>query len=301
MEDKKELNKILLGEEGADRSAKTKKMILFVVIAIIVVLILLVVVFFLTRPEQKEPMANTDSSIEKMDAMHNPALDNSLDSNDDFNQVPIDDMSKTEEENKFDKIVQDIKSKQLASNPPITKENTQDSKQEKAPSTQTSPIEEKTTTLPNNTQDHMQAGILDHAQNTQAKKPTPSTPKETTTPKAKTAPEAKATKAPASKATTPKTANTATAPKAKAPAKEAKNGTPATAGYYLQVGAFSKTPNKEFLNKISKYSYRTQSTIDNNQTITKYLIGPYPSRAGADKDIAKITADITKPIHIQVK
>ena len=55
------------------------------------------------------------------------------------------------------------------------------------------------------------------------------------------------------------------------------NGDIAENGYYLQVGAFSKTPNRAFLDTLNNYSYRTQEIMINSNVITRYLVGPYRS------------------------
>lgn len=284
MEEKKELNKILLGDENNHQSSKTKKMILMIIIAIVVILILLIIFWKMTREEPKEQSMTTDTSIEKMDALHsNEALDN----NDDFENMSIDDMSKTEEENKFDKIVQDIKSKQLANNQEASQNNTDQAKVQ--------PKEEKPLVSQN-----VQSNAPE--QKPQAKetlKETKKVTKETKQPLASKAHEdkkvQKQTPPPAQK---PKQKSTATTP---VKTSSAKNGSAASPGHYLQIGAFTKTPNKEFLEKISKYNYRTQTSLINGQTITKYLIGPYQSRTDANRDVLKITTEIGKPVHIQIK
>ena len=78
------------------------------------------------------------------------------------------------------------------------------------------------------------------------------------------------------------------------------NGDIAENGVYLQVGAFSKTPNKQFLNSINKYSYRVQEIMINSKVITRYLIGPYPNRNAAQKDVSSISRDITTPVLLEI-
>lgn len=79
------------------------------------------------------------------------------------------------------------------------------------------------------------------------------------------------------------------------------NGDIATSGYYLQVGAFSKAPNRNFINKLDKYSYRTQEIMINSKVIVRYLIGPYNSRAAAQKDYDSVARNITTPVYLQVQ
>lgn len=80
------------------------------------------------------------------------------------------------------------------------------------------------------------------------------------------------------------------------------NGDLAENGYYLQVGAFSKTPNKAFLDSINNYSYRIQEIMINSSVITRYLVGPYKSREDAQKDYERVSRDIaTKPVYLLVQ
>ncbi|PAF54138.1 hypothetical protein BKH42_02695 [Helicobacter sp. 13S00482-2] len=277
MEEKKELNEILLGDSNNNQSSKTKKLFLVIIIAIVVILILLLMAWKMKSQDHQEPALAADNSIQKMDTLHNVTTGNDL--NDDFDNMPIDDMSKSDEDSKFDKIVKDIKSKQLAND-------------NQAEDTHFSPPVQDSTDemLPIDAQkDKKSLGVLDNP-TTETIKPMPKNDKTV----------------PAIKPTT-KLTTTKTVPKTKKevkPAKEAhtvKNGSNATPGYYLQVGVFNKTPNKVFMDKIKKYSYRTQTSILNGEMVTKYLIGPYKSKAEAHKNMTDITTNITKPVHVQVK
>ena len=79
------------------------------------------------------------------------------------------------------------------------------------------------------------------------------------------------------------------------------NGDIAENGYYLQVGAFSKTPNREFLDNINNYSYRTQEIMINSNVITRYLVGPYKSRDEAQRDFDRVARDIGTPVYLLVQ
>lgn len=79
------------------------------------------------------------------------------------------------------------------------------------------------------------------------------------------------------------------------------NGDIAENGYYLQVGAFSKTPNREFLNNLGNYSYRIQEIMINSNVITRYLVGPYKSREDAQKDYDRVARDIATPVYLLVQ
>lgn len=284
MEEKKELNEILLGDDNNNHTSKTKKLFLMIIIAIVVILILLIVAWKMkTGGSDQTPPETVDNSIQKLDTLHdnsNPSDDMS----DDFENMSIDDMSKSDQESKFDKIVNDIKSKQQLAN---QKEDThltppaEDSKDQMLPITEQD-HQKSTNPLDNHTTQSIK----------QAPKPITETTKREPVKKSSAKPTDK-TKKPVAK---PKEVKQPLATKPML-----KNGSNATAGHYLQVGVFNKTPNKAFMDKIKKYSYRTQTSILNGETVTKYLIGPYKSRNEASKDIAEITSNLTKPVYTQVK
>lgn len=284
MEEKKELNEILLGDDNSNHTSKTKKLFLMIIIAIVVILILLIVAWKMkTGSSDQTPPATVDNTIEKLDTLHDGS-NPSDDMNDDFENMSIDDMSKSDQESKFDKIVNDIKSKQQLAN---QKEDTH----------LTPPAEDsKDQMLPITEQDHQKStNPLDNHSVESIKQAPKSIKTETKKPESVKKQVAKPAE---NKKPLPK-AKEAKQPLAKPALKN--NGSNATAGHYLQVGVFNKTPNKAFLDKIKKYSYRTQTSVLNGETVTKYLIGPYKSRNEASKDIADITSNLTKPVYTQVK
>lgn len=79
------------------------------------------------------------------------------------------------------------------------------------------------------------------------------------------------------------------------------NGDIAENGYYLQVGAFSKTPNRAFLDNLNNYSYRVQEIMINSNVITRYLVGPYKSREEAQRDFDRVSQDIGRPVYLLVQ
>lgn len=284
MEEKKELNEILLGDDNSNHTSKTKKLFLMIIIAIVVILILLMVAWKMKTGNSSEtPPATVDNSIQKLDTLHdgsNPTDD----MNDDFENMSIDDMSKSDQESKFDKIVNDIKSKQQLAN---QKEDTH----------LTPPAEDsKDQMLPITEQDHQKSTNPLDNHSTESIKQAPKSIKTDTT---KPEPVAKQSVKPTDKNKKPVVKSKEVKQPLAKPA--LKNGSNATAGHYLQVGVFNKTPNKAFLDKIKKYSYRTQTSVLNGESVTKYLIGPYKSRNEASKDIADITSNLTKPVYTQIK
>ena len=83
------------------------------------------------------------------------------------------------------------------------------------------------------------------------------------------------------------------------PAKE-KNFTKSTTslkGYYVQIGAFTKTPNKNLLKDISKkgYDYTVYKLTIKGKIYNKVLIGSYKSRSDATRKLSQIKIDFKNP------
>lgn len=72
-------------------------------------------------------------------------------------------------------------------------------------------------------------------------------------------------------------------------------------GFYLQVGVFGGTPQKSFLDKLKNFSYKTDKIQRNGKTLTRYLIGPFPSREIAQSKINQITLEINKPVIVEIR
>lgn len=85
--------------------------------------------------------------------------------------------------------------------------------------------------------------------------------------------------------------------------KDLSNDNPLPKGVYLQVGVFGGTPNSFFLEKIEKYSYKTQKKQKNGKLLTYYLIGPYPDRSKADelKDEIIKSGIAKKPTIVEIR
>jgi len=68
-------------------------------------------------------------------------------------------------------------------------------------------------------------------------------------------------------------------------------------GYYIQIGAFTKTPSKGLLNTISKkgYNYAVHKMTIKGKLYNKVLIGPYPTRSVALKDLPKVRKNMNNP------
>lgn len=225
MDNKRELNDILIS--GDENKVRDSKKLVLLIIAIVVLLIIMAIIVMLMSQ-------NNDETI----VLPSQAVDTNI-PNDGFSNVPVDTGA---QEERFEEIVKEIKNRQNAIEP-----TTPQAPQIQAP---------------------------------QAQAPKPAAPK----------PQAQA----------PKPAIKATPKPSLSVQNRLNNGDIAENGYYLQVGAFSRTPSREFLNNIDKYSYRIQEVMVNSNIITRYLVGPYPSKAAAEKDFASVAQNIAKPVHLRV-
>lgn len=72
-------------------------------------------------------------------------------------------------------------------------------------------------------------------------------------------------------------------------------------GYYLQVGVFGGKPQQSFLNKLKNYSYKTEKIQRGEKVLTRYLIGPFPSKEIAQGKIEEITQNVNKPIVVEIR
>ncbi|MDE6886472.1 MAG: SPOR domain-containing protein [Helicobacteraceae bacterium] len=234
MNDKRELNDILLG--GEDVKSKESKKLVMLIIAIVVLIIAIAIIAMLMSSGNKNEETIVVDSTEKVDANIPQGT---------FNPINID---TNNEEEKFEQIVREIKNKQNLS--------------------------EQTPNIPQMPQ--VPEAVQQPQKATMPSKPASST---------------RTTNTPKSIVTTTK----------RPTMNRANNGDIAENGYYLQVGAFSKTPNREFLNNIDNYSYRIQEVMINSNVITRYLVGPYPSREAAQRDYDNIAREIAKPVHTQVQ
>ena len=71
--------------------------------------------------------------------------------------------------------------------------------------------------------------------------------------------------------------------------------------YYIQVGSFSQTPSKRFLNTINKHGFSYKITAPTANGTKKLLIGPYPSRTDADNALVRVKDRINKGAFIVKK
>ena len=67
-----------------------------------------------------------------------------------------------------------------------------------------------------------------------------------------------------------------------------------TSGYFVQIGAFTKKPSDKYLNTVKKagYTYTLHNETIKNIKYTKVLVGPYPNRAAATKNMPSIKSKI---------
>lgn len=72
-------------------------------------------------------------------------------------------------------------------------------------------------------------------------------------------------------------------------------------GYYLQVGVFGGNPQTSFMNKLKAFPYKSEKIQRNGKVLTRYLIGPFPSKEMAQSKVEQVTRSITKPVIVEIR
>lgn len=70
--------------------------------------------------------------------------------------------------------------------------------------------------------------------------------------------------------------------------------------FYIQVGSFTKEPNKKATDNITKngYNYTLYTVTQDGKVLNKLLIGPYPTRAKANEALGGVKNSIEKNAFI---
>ncbi|MGN8455052.1 SPOR domain-containing protein [Helicobacter pylori] len=266
MSEKERLNEVILEEEN--NGSGTKKVFLIVAIAIIILAVLLMVFWKSTRVAPKETFLQTDSGMQKIGNTKDEKKD------DEFESLNMD---SPKQEDKLDKVVDNIKKQESENSMPIQTDQAQ--------------MEMKTTEEKQESQKELKA--VEHTstqKESQAatKKETPHK-KPKATPKDKEAHKDKA-KLAVKELKVKKEAH-------KEVPKKANSKTTLTKGHYLQVGVFAHTPNKAFLQAFNQFPHK----IEDRGATKRYLIGPYKSKQEALMHADEVSKKMTKPVVIEAR
>ncbi|PUD71063.1 hypothetical protein C2R52_00110 [Helicobacter pylori] len=268
MSEKERLNEVILEEEN--NGSGTKKVFLIVAIAIIILAVLLMVFWKSTRVAPKETFLQSDSGMQKIGNTKDEKKDDEFESlNMDF----------PKQEDKLDKVVDNIKKQESENSMPIQTDQAQ--------------MEMKTTEEKQESQKELKAveSIPMSAQKefqAVAKKETPHK-KPKATPKDKEAHKDKDKHA-VKELKVKKEAH-------KEVPKKANSKTTLTKGHYLQVGVFAHTPNKAFLQAFNQFPHK----IEDRGATKRYLIGPYKSKQEALMHADEVSKKMTKPVVIEAR
>ncbi|MCQ2677718.1 SPOR domain-containing protein [Helicobacter pylori] len=268
MSEKERLNEVILEEEN--NGSGTKKVFLIVAIAIIILAVLLMVFWKSTRVAPKETFLQTDSGMQKIGNTKDEKKD------DEFESLNMD---SPKQEDKLDKVVDNIKKQESENSMPIQTDQAQ--------------MEMKTTEEKQESQKELKAveSIPMSAQKesqAMAKKETPHK-KPKATPKDKEAHKDKDKHA-VKELKVKKEAH-------KEVPKKANSKTNLTKGHYLQVGVFAHTPNKAFLQAFNQFPHK----IEDRGATKRYLIGPYKSKQEALMHADEVSKKMTKPVVIEAR
>ncbi|WP_187841459.1 SPOR domain-containing protein [Helicobacter pylori] len=268
MSEKERLNEVILEEEN--NGSGTKKVFLIVAIAIIILAVLLMVFWKSTRVAPKETFLQTDSGMQKIGNTKDEKKD------DEFESLNMD---SPKQEDKLDKVVDNIKKQESENSMPIQTDQAQ--------------MEMKTTEEKQESQKELKAV-----------EPIPmSTQKESQAVAKKETPHKKPKVAPKDKEVhKDKAKHAAKEPKVKKEArkevsKKANSKTNLTKGHYLQVGVFAHTPNKAFLQEFNQFPHK----IEDRGATKRYLIGPYKSKQEALMHADEVSKKMTKPVVIEAR
>ncbi|WRA92603.1 SPOR domain-containing protein [Helicobacter pylori] len=269
MSEKERLNEVILEEEN--NGGGTKKVFLIVAIAIIILAVLLMVFWKSTRVAPKETFLQTDSGMQKIGNTKDEKKD------DEFESLNMD---SPKQEDKLDKVVDNIKKQESENSMPIQTDQAQ--------------MEMKTTEEKQESQKELKAvePIPMSAQKESqavAKKETPHK-KPKVAPKDKEAHKDKATHAAKKEPKVKKEAH-------KEVPKKANSKTNLIKGHYLQVGVFAHTPNKAFLQAFNQFPHK----IEDRGATKRYLIGPYKSKQEALMHADEVSKKMTKPVVIEAR
>ncbi|EMG84226.1 SPOR domain-containing protein [Helicobacter pylori] len=269
MSEKERLNEVILEEEN--NGSGTKKVFLIVAIAIIILAVLLMVFWKSTRVAPKETFLQTDSGMQKIGNTKDEKKD------DEFESLNMD---SPKQEDKLDKVVDNIKKQESENSMPIQTDQTQ--------------MEMKTTEEKQESQKDLKAveSIPMSAQKesqAMAKKETPHK-KPKIALKDKEAHKDKAKHAAKKEPEVKKEAH-------KEVSKKANSKTNLTKGHYLQVGVFAHTPNKAFLQEFNQFPHK----IEDRGATKRYLIGPYKSKQEALMHADEVSKKMTKPVVIEAQ
>ncbi|WQT06231.1 SPOR domain-containing protein [Helicobacter pylori] len=268
MSEKERLNEVILEEEN--NGGGTKKVFLIVAIAIIILAVLLMVFWKSTRVAPKETFLQTDSGMQKIGNTKDEKKD------DEFESLNMD---SPKQEDKLDKVVDNIK-KQESENSMPTQTNQTQTEMKTTEEKQESQKELKAVeSIPMSAQKESQA---------MAKKETPHK-KPKVVLKDKKAHKDKAKHA-VKELKVKKEAH-------KEVPKKANSKTNLIKGHYLQVGVFAHTPNKAFLQEFNQFPHK----IEDRGATKRYLIGPYKSKQEALMHADEVSKKMTKPVVIEAR
>lgn len=264
MDDRRDLDDLLIDDEEAIRSTQSKKMMLVIAAAVVLFAMVVFSIYALTREEEQTQILPS-APVEKMEKIEEkqPGIAGNNANEQRFQQVPLQKEELSSDE-KFERIVREIKARQSANatlpTPPIEEKSTQTPPPLSEPKSTSKPIWKPTTPTTN-----------------QANKDKKQPPKETT----------KRT------SVTESFKNVATTPKKSE--KSEKNTKSIPKGYYVQVGSFAKfSPTGSFAKKIegNQFTYQTQQETLSGKEMIRVLIGPYASRAEANNALEMIKEKI---------
>jgi DedD protein len=288
MEEKNELNDIILSKGGANSNSK-KLLLAIAALTLILIIVLVIMNSLKTQSEEKPPVA----AVPPEPTAPTEIIDDPLFEPVEVIQEGAGNVSQTAGEQDLGQIAQKIKEESMQ-NAPVTTTVIQSAPVNVAPQTAVAPTPKPAPVAP--------------------------TPKVVTKPAVQSTPKAAPVNTPTIKTTKPaevkKTVEpkkTATAPKAdtapqSAPAAESKptETTPATATapkatdttgtYYIQVGSFTKEPNKALFDRLNASGLK-YTTVPSGAA-TKVMVGPFQGEKAARDVLGTVKRNVESGAYI---
>lgn len=289
--------------EGKSQKKSNKRIILIVVASLVLLAVLGISALMLTKQDSKPEPQNSefDEQLEKISTIEEPKIGNEIGNSDTLNEET------GKDEAAINQLIADIKTRQAQENvkPNIVqaenkkKTQTKDNTVAPAPNKALQAGESKTQEIVKQpTQKTSQDTIPQTEKKTVVASNTIKSEK-----KELIKPKVQEKKVPEKKAQAPQANQSKTSALPSKSASQLFQSVEKSApkGYYLQVGVFEGTPQASFINKLKAYPYMTDKIQRSGKVLTRYLIGPFPSREVAQQRIEEITHDINKPVIVEVR
>lgn len=290
--------------EEKQKNPKSKRWVLISVALVLLIAVVAIVLYFVFVKEEAKGLETIHTELERFEAnTQKQSLESQKD--DDFDKLIAEIKAKHQDAPEQQKTQQGESPKQVSETTQETQENKgliqamQETQKMQTIKPQEKEKQEKVQPQISQDKSENQAPkqpLLQASQSTQALnvKPKEKTPQKISTPKVQETKKAVEKKAEENKK--PKEVKSQN----NLSASSAFDSLEIPRGFYLQVGVFEKTPNADFLSKLSTFSYRVEKFNNKGKIVNRYLVGPFKTREDAESKILEVMQKITKPVIVEI-